>query len=387
MKIIIDSFAFYFKPLNTWKMKNLSLIFFVVLFAFFSCSDKKKSGEKFNVFVSISDFDGNQIKIQRRVNDVWVTVDSAKVEAGMVKLSGEIEGEEMLFLSLQDVRGTVPIFAQAAEITVKLDRTNLQSAEITGSEAHQRYNAFMDEFENYDEILYQHYQVYRAAEEDGDTVAKSKANDDYELAEKEKKQYLVNYIMQNNSDVVSQYILFRNSYQFELDELESMVINFDVEKKSTYLDALMDRVLVLKSVAVGMPFKDFEQGNQNDEPIKLSSKVGTKLLLVDFWASWCAPCRVENPNIVAVYNDYKDKGFDVYGVSFDTNKDKWLEAIEADKLTWTHVSDLKGWGNEAGKLYGVQSIPHSILLDENGIIVAKNLREEALREKVAELLK
>ncbi|MDO8897496.1 MAG: TlpA disulfide reductase family protein [Bacteroidales bacterium] len=368
-------------------MKNLVLIIFAALFTFVSCTDKKQPAEKFNVFVSISDFDGNQVKVQRRVDDAWVTVDSALVEAGMVKLSGEIQGQEMLFLSLQDVRGNVPFFAEAAEITVKVDPNNLRSPEITGSAAHQRYLDFMNEFDKYDEILFQHYQAYRAADEDGDTTAKSVANSAYELAEKEKKQFLVNYIMQNNSDVVSHYILFRNSYQFELDELESMVVNFDTEKKSSYLDGLMDRVLVLKSVAVGMPFKDFEQGNQNDEPIKLSSKVGTKLLLVDFWASWCAPCRVENPNIVAVYNDYKDKGFDVYGVSFDTNKDKWLEAIAADKLTWTHVSDLKGWGNEAGKLYGVQSIPHSVLLDENGTIVAKNLREEALREKVAELLK
>jgi peroxiredoxin len=371
---------------NILKMKNLVLIILAALFTFVSCADKKQPAEKFNVFVSISDFDGNQVKVQRRTGDIWVTVDSALVEAGVVKLSGEIEGQEMLFLSLQDVRGNVPFFAEAAEITIKVDLNNLRSAEITGSAAHQRYLEFTNEFDQYDEILYQAYQAYRAAEEDGDTTAKSQANDAYELAEKEKKQFLVNHIMQNNSDVVSHYILFRNSYQFELDELESMVVNFDAEKESTYLEALMDRVLVLKSVAVGMPFKDFEQGNQNDEPIKLSSKVGTKLLLVDFWASWCAPCRVENPNIVAVYNDYKDKGFDVYGVSFDTNKDKWLEAIEADKLTWTHVSDLKGWGNEAGKLYGVQSIPHSVLLDANGTIVAKNLREEALREKVAELL-
>lgn len=371
---------------NFLKMKNLVLIFIAALFIFVSCTDKKQPAEKFNVFVSISDFDGNQVKVQRRAEDIWVTLDSALVEAGVVKLSGEIDGQEMLFLSLQDVRGNVPFFAEAAEITIKVDLNNLRSAEITGSAAHQRYLEFTNEFDQYDEILYQAYQAYRAAEEDGDTTAKSQANDAYELVEKEKKQFLVNHIMQNNGDVVSHYILFRNSYQFELDELESMVVNFDAEKESTYLEALMDRVLVLKSVAVGMPFKDFEQGNQSDEPIKLSSKVGTKLLLVDFWASWCAPCRVENPNIVAVYNDYKDKGFDVYGVSFDTNKDKWLEAIEADKLTWTHVSDLKGWGNEAGKLYGVQSIPHSVLLDENGTIIAKNLREEALREKVAELL-
>ena len=257
---------------------------------------------------------------------------------------------------------------------------------ISGSVAHQRFLDFTNELEKFDELLYQHYQAYKAAEEAGNEEEKATADEAYNTTEKEKKTYLVNYIMQHNADVVSHYLLHRNSYQFELDELEAMVVNFDLDVQSSYLEALRDRVLILKSVAVGMPFKDFEQEDPDSNLISLSSKVGAKVLLVDFWASWCAPCRVENPHIVAVHNDYKDKGFDVFGVSFDTNKEKWLEAIEVDKLYWTQGSDLKGWGNAAGKLYGVQSIPHSVLLDENGTIIAKNLRGDDLRQKVAELL-
>jgi peroxiredoxin len=154
---------------------------------------------------------------------------------------------------------------------------------------------------------------------------------------------------------------------------------------SSHAKEFIDMVEKLKAVAIGQVAPEIALPNPEGQIVKLSSLRG-KYVLIDFWAKWCGPCRKENPNVVRAFQAYKDKGFEVFGVSLDRNKEDWVKAIKEDNLTWTHVSDLKYFQSEAATLYNIQAIPFSVLVDPKGVIIAKNLRGEELHKKLAEVL-
>lgn len=172
---------------------------------------------------------------------------------------------------------------------------------------------------------------------------------------------------------------YYETYKTVADKLE----NSEWSKYAVAQD-LIETVKKMGALAIGQPAPEIALPDPDGNIVKLSSLKG-KYVLVDFWAKWCGPCRRENPNVVRAYQKYKDKGFTVFGVSLDRNREDWLQAIKEDNLTWTHVSDLKFWQSEAAKAYNVTAIPFSVLLDPNGIIIGKNLRGRALDEKLEEI--
>ncbi|MCO6485859.1 MAG: TlpA family protein disulfide reductase [Saprospiraceae bacterium] len=148
--------------------------------------------------------------------------------------------------------------------------------------------------------------------------------------------------------------------------------------------ALQEKIGAKGALVAGAEAPEFSQADPEGNPVSLRSLRG-KVLLIDFWASWCGPCRRENPKVRQLYDRYKDQGFDILGVSLDSDRQRWLDAIQKDGLVWTQVSDLQGWRNAAGQLYQVSSIPHTVLLDREGRIIARGLRGAALEQKLAEL--
>jgi peroxiredoxin len=208
----------------------------------------------------------------------------------------------------------------------------------------------------------------------------------YDAIDNEIKEVNKNYILNNPNSFISLEILKNlGGPAPEVEKLEPLFDGLSEQiRKSASGKDFAAVIAKLKQVTVGAQAPDFMQSDTLSKPVKLSDFKG-KYVLLDFWASWCGPCRGENPNVVTAYKKFHEKGFEIVQVSLDTKKDAWLNAIHKDGLTWTHVSDLNGWKNDAAVLYGINSIPSNFLLDKNGKIIARNLRDEELHKKLAEI--
>lgn len=190
-----------------------------------------------------------------------------------------------------------------------------------------------------------------------------------------------------DSPVAAFYLYRYFTYQLSLDELKATRAKLSPAlANSPYVVDLDGIIKQLENVQIGKTAPEFALPDTAGVSVSLSDFRG-KYVLLDFWASWCPPCRKENPNVVKAYQDFKDKGFTIVGISLDNNKDKWLKAIADDELTWTHLSDLKYWDSEIPALYGVRGIPANVLLDPNGVILAKNITGENLHDTLRNVIK
>jgi len=326
--------------------------------------------------------------LQKRSAGQMVNLDSAVAYNGSFRMKGgAVIYPEMVLLVAMDTRMRTSFYLENTEITITGHLDSLFAAKITGSKSHDEYTGFIDSNNLLSEKYTDIYNEYQIAQQNGDTAQISKLEKDAAAVEKEMTDLQKNFVKNNPSSFVAPSILAQLSYEMEGSEIESYINAMDTAVASTEtIKSLKERVVKMKTVEIGKKAPDFTLNDPQGNPVSLYSKVGPKLLLVDFWAAWCGPCRRENPNVVKVFKEFNRKGFDVFGVSLDQKKDDWVKAITDDQLTWTHVSDLQYWNNEAARLYAVNSIPANFLLDENGTIIGKNLREEALYNKVKEVL-
>ncbi len=364
-------------------MKIRLLTLTIAIFALFSCNKST-----FNVNVELQNAEGKMIYLKKMVDKEFVTIDSAIMQNNIVNFIVESGNPTTYYsLNVKGVRYPINFFSENKDVKIFGDAQNRNEINVSAYKAQQLINEYNEEIQNFYVQMRELGNEYQIAAQNNNKYEMERISNEYDKAEKNQINYISLFLDKNSNSFVAPYILFNNRLNFELNELEDFVNNFNISHEDNFSKLLKDYIAVLQRVDIGQPYLDFTQETPEGDMLSLSELVGkSKLLLIDFWASWCSPCRAENPNVVAVYNDYHEKGFDVLGVSLDMEKEKWVAAIEKDGLIWHNISDLKYWQNEAAQSYGISSIPSNLLLDEKGIIIAKNLRGEDLRNKVQELL-
>lgn len=362
-------------------MKRLLLVMF--LWPGFLIAQISSAGT-FTITGTIKGLSENAVVTLTNLNNSSDTVARTLVKKGVFVLKGFIEEPNLYQLNLHDVQKKSLLFMGNEKITVIGDVADIQRLTVKGSVVH---NDFM-EFQNSFNPLVQRLSELNkkiASQPDikrEDTLMIAYA-DNLARVKKMIDDFVINKKM---SPVAPFVVLVTSEIEQDLQVLERRYDLLTVEWKNGFYGKLLkDQIEKGKIGAVGTEAIAFVQNDTTGKPVSLTSFRG-KYVLIDFWASWCKPCRMENPNVVNAFNRFKSKNFTVLGISLDRNKESWLQAIRDDNLTWTHLSDLKFWNNEVAQKYHIEGIPQNFLIGPDGKIIGKNLRGSDLHIKLCELL-
>ncbi|MFD2515762.1 redoxin domain-containing protein [Pontibacter locisalis] len=355
-----------------------------------SCQGNKSASNEGNNFTVEGKFENataKQVYLYELTEQEFVPRDTAELEKdGSFKFKGKVQ-EPTFYRIAMDQQNGIMLVLDSGKIKLAANAQDLNgTVNIEGSEdseLFQQLNKLVNESRMKQVELEQRF---NKAMQEGNEAEAENIRQEYLVLQRSVKDF----IAQHPGSVVSAFgtaslIDPVNDFAFA----DSMATLFSQNiPDSKYTTMLNERLKPYRSTAIGQTAPDFALATPEGDTKSLSSLRG-KYVLIDFWASWCGPCRKENPNVVKMYNKYKNKGagFEIFGVSLDQSRDKWLAAIEKDQLTWPHVSDLKGWESSAAQLYNVTAIPQTVLLDPEGKIIAKGLRGEDLENKLASLLK
>ncbi|HEY1018878.1 MAG TPA: TlpA disulfide reductase family protein [Sediminibacterium sp.] len=304
---------------------------------------------------------------------------------GSFTLKGKLTEPDIFQLSFAGYQQFVDLFISNDAITISGDLNQPGSIQVKGSPTETEYEAFKATFNPFFQEMRTKVQEINGEKEPAKRDSMIQA---YTALRNNVMNAAMKFVKEKPASPVSTLTLFAVMPLFESPiELEKVYTQLQPSARKGALSREIEKKISDAKIGmIGSQALDFTQKDVDGKPVSLASFRG-KYVLVDFWASWCKPCRMENPNVVEAYQNYKDKNFTVLGVSLDQSKNNWLQAIQADKLSWTHVSDLQYWNNAVAQLYRIQSIPANLLVDPNGKIIARDIRGEELQRKLKELLK
>lgn len=379
------------------------IVFLIALsLSILSCS-KVKKGE-FLISGEAKGIPNGKMVFIKTQNDVGLVlnVDSAKVQDGKFELKGKVKEPGIFALYIKDIQQPVPFIMETGEIVIKVDKDSIFKSKISGTDSNDSFQEFNDKTNAINKRLvdYQNKNIQKLmeAQQKKDNVTIESLKSGYIKIQKEVDDYMNKYPDENPNSYISLLLVERlfNLPDFKYENVKKTFENLNEElrnttKGKTISDKLKTIEKNMKNPAAAKKLNslklapDFSAKSPNGSTISLKESLG-KITIIDFWASWCGPCRKENPNVVALYNEFHSKGLNIIGVSLDDDATKWKEAIAKDKLTWNQVSNLKGFEDPIATLYDVQQIPTTFVLDSKGNIVAKDLRGDELKAKVKELL-
>ncbi len=323
--------------------------------------------------------------------------DSAIVMDETFKFEGKVDYPQLWFLSVNNVGGYIPVMIENDVIDIDFNKDNIEESKVAGTKSNKALSEYTDGFKSLMNRRDALNIEFRGQVDSSNPETKTKLSEDFAKINQDLQEYPLKFLKDNNDNFFSLSLIenILKSNPVEFNGIDEAYTNFDDDIKNSFygqmvgskIEAIKKQNESLAMLNVGKEAPDFSAPNPDGKQISLREIRG-KATIIDFWAAWCGPCRRENPNVVKVYEKYHDKGLEIIGVSLDRpgQKEMWLKAIEDDKLKWHHVSNLNYFQDPVALQYNIQSIPATFILDADGTIVAKNLRGQALEDKIAEML-